>query len=318
MKRKWRIVLLVCFAAVSVAFVSERIVSKQGEELLTEKEIQNIVSEQYPGEIKNMKLLNKGEKNVYKVNISNEQGSYEIVVDAQNGDIKNAKGISINSNKITKKKAEDMALQKVHGVIKKTIVEKRNGIEVYVITVETDAIQSTVVEIESKTGKIQVLEKETTKITEQQAKEIAMQQVSGNVKGIRLEQKSEKNVYVIEIEKNKNENVMVEVEEATGALIGTSQIQKVITEERAKEVALQKEPGGTIEKVSLVDFNGTSIYQIIIKKQTETVDIRVHIITGEIMSTTTIDNAIQQKGPTQQDDNDDDQEEMNDDQDDEG
>lgn len=77
------------------------------------------MSEQYPGEIKNMKLLNKGEKNVYKVNISNEQGSYEIVVDAQNGDIKNAKGISINSNKITKKKAEDMALQKVHGVIKK-------------------------------------------------------------------------------------------------------------------------------------------------------------------------------------------------------
>lgn len=313
--------MLVCFAAVSVAFVSERIVSKQGEELLTEKEIQNIVSEQYPGKIKNMKLLNKGEGNVYKVNISNEQGSYEILVDAQNGDIKNAKEISINSNKITKEKAEDMALQKVQGVIKRTILEKRNGIEVYVITVETetDAIQSLVVEIEKTTGKIQVLEKETTKITEQKAKEIAMQQVSGNVKGIKLEQKSEKNVYVIEIEKNANENVMVEIEEATGTLIGTSQIQKVITEERAKEVALQKEPGGSIEKVSLVDFNGTSIYQIIIKKQTETVDIRVHTITGEIMSTTTIDNAIQQKEPTQQDDdNEDDQEEMTDDQDDEG
>ncbi|MBT2580766.1 PepSY domain-containing protein [Bacillus sp. ISL-8] len=321
MKRKWRIVLLVCFAAVSVAFVSERIVSKQGEELLTEKEIQNIVSEQYPGKIKNMKLLNKGEGNVYKVNISNEQGSYEILVDAQNGDIKNAKEISINSNKITKEKAEDMALQKVQGVIKRTILEKRNGIEVYVITVETetDAIQSSVVEIEKTTGKIQVLEKETTKITEQKAKEIAMQQVSGNVKGIKLEQKSEKNVYVIEIEKNANENVMVEIEEATGTLIGTSQIQKVITEEQAKEFALQKEPGGSIEKVSLVDFNGMSIYQIIIKKQTETVDIRVHTITGEIMSTTTIDNAIQQKEPTQQDDdNEDDQEEMNDDQDDEG
>ncbi|KWU62455.1 hypothetical protein AWW70_13585 [Bacillus mycoides] len=313
MKRKWRIVLLVCFAAVSVAFVSERIVSKQGEELLTEKEIQNIVSEQYPGKIKNMKLLNKGEGNVYKVNISNEQGSYEILVDAQNGDIKNAKEISINSNKITKEKAEDMALQKVQGVIKRTILEKRNGIEVYVITVETDAIQSSVVEIEKTTGKIQVLEKETTKITEQEAKEIAMQQVSGNVKGIKLEQKSEKNVYVIEIEKNANENVMVEIEEATGTLIGTSQIQKVITEERAKEVALQKEPRGSIEKVSLVDFNGTSIYQIIIKKQTETVDIRVHTITGEIMSTTSVNNAIQQKESTQQDD---DQEEGNDDQDD--
>ena len=67
-----------------------------------------------------------------------------------------------------------------------------------------------------------------------------MQQVPGNVKRIRLEQKNEKNIYVIEIEKSANENVIVEIEENTGAFIGTSQIQKVITEEQAKEVALQK------------------------------------------------------------------------------
>ena len=59
--------------------------------------------------------------------------------------------------------------------------------------------------------------------------------------------------------------MIVEIEENTGAFIGTSQIQKVITEEQAKEVALQKVPGGFIEKVSVVDINGTSTYQIIIK-----------------------------------------------------
>lgn len=36
-----------------------------------------------------------------------------------------------------------------------------------------------------------------------------------------------KNIYVIEIEKNANENVIVEIEETTGAFIGTSQIQKL-------------------------------------------------------------------------------------------
>ncbi|HGH7180611.1 TPA: PepSY domain-containing protein [Bacillus luti] len=236
MKRKWKIVLLICFAVVSVAFVSQRIVSKQGERILSEKEIQNIVSDQYPGKIKSLKLINKGERDVYKVNISNKQGAYEIIVDAENGDIKHAK-------------------------------------------------------------------------------ELAVQQVPGNVKGIKLKQKNEKKVYEIEIEKNASENVIVEIEETTGAFVGTSQIQKVITEEQAKGVALQKVPDGSIEKVSLAQFNGASVYQIIIKKQAETLDIRVHTITGEVVSTTTINNAIQQKESSntskQQDD---DQEEGNDDQ----
>ena len=315
MKKKWKIALLVCFAVVSVAFVSQRIVSKQGETILSEKQIQSIVSEQYPGKIKSMKLVNKGEQDFYKVNLSNEQGSYEIIVDAKNGEIKRAKEKSLKSNTITKEKAEEMALQKVQGEIKYTILEKRNEIEVFVITVETNDKQSKVVEIEKTTGQIQLLEKPMTKVTEEQAKEIAVQQVPGNVKGIRLEQKNEKKIYVIEIEKSAIENVIVEIEETTGAFIGTSQIQKVITEEQAKEVALQKVQGGFIEKVSIVDINGTATYQIIIKKQTETVDVRVHTITGEIISTTSVNNTIQQKESLQQQD-DDDQEESNDDQDD--
>ncbi|GAB6610766.1 MULTISPECIES: PepSY domain-containing protein [Bacillus] len=312
MKKKWKVALLLCFVLVSVAFVSQRIVSKQGENILSEKQIQNIVSEQYPGKIKNIKLVNKGEQDIYKVHLLNEKGSYEIIVDAQSGNIKRAKEISLKSNTITKEKAEEIALQKVQGIIKQTILEKRNEIEVFVITVETNATDSTIVEIEKTTGKIQLLQKQTTKVTEEQAKEIAVQQVQGNVKGIRLEKKNEKNVYVIEIEKSANENVMVEIEEATGAFIGTSQIQKVVTEEQAKEVALQKVPGGFIEKVSVVNINGTSTYQIIIKKQTETVDVRIHTITGEVISTTVVNNVIQQKESSQQRD-DDDQEEGTDD-----
>lgn len=315
MKKKWKIALLVCFTVVSVAFVSQRIVFKQGETILSEKQIQSIVSEQYPGKIKSMKLINKEEQDFYKVNLLNEQGSYEIIVDAKNGEVKRAKEKSLKSNTITKEKAEEMALQKVQGEIKYTILEKRNEIEVFVITVETNDKQSKVVEIEKTTGQIQLLEKPMTKVTEEQAKDIAVQQVPGNEKGIRLEQKNEKNIYVIEIEKNANENVIVEIEETTGAFIGTSQIQKVITEEQAKEVALQKVQGGFIEKVSIVDINGTATYQIIIKKQTETVDVRVHTITGEIISTTSVNNTIQQKESSQQQD-DDHQEESDDDQDD--
>ena len=59
-EKKWKVALLLCFVLVSVAFVSQRIISKQGDTILSEKQIQNIVSEQYPGKIKSMKLVNKG------------------------------------------------------------------------------------------------------------------------------------------------------------------------------------------------------------------------------------------------------------------
>ena len=52
MKKKWKVALLLCFVLVSVAFVSQRIISKQGDTILSEKQIQNIVSEQYPGKLK--------------------------------------------------------------------------------------------------------------------------------------------------------------------------------------------------------------------------------------------------------------------------
>ena len=49
-----------------------------------------------------MKLINKEEQDFYKVNLLNEQGSYEIIVDAKNGEIKRAKEKSLKSNTITR------------------------------------------------------------------------------------------------------------------------------------------------------------------------------------------------------------------------
>ena len=183
--------MLVCFTVVSVAFVSQRIVSKQGETILSEKQIQSIVSEQYPGKIKSMKLINKEEQDFYKVNLLNEQGSYEIIVDAKNGEIKRAKEKSLKSNTITKEKAEEMALQKVQGEIKHTILEKRNEIEVFVITVETNDKQSKVVEIENNWSNSIVRETDD-KSYRRAGKRNCSAASARECKGIRLEQKMKK------------------------------------------------------------------------------------------------------------------------------
>ena len=135
-----------------------------------------------------MKLINKEEQDFYKVNLLNEQGSYEIIVDAKNGEIKRAKEKSLKSNTITKEKAEEMALQKVQGEIKHTILEKRNEIEVFVITVETNDKQSKVVEIENNWSNSIVRETDD-KSYRRAGKRNCSAASAGNVKGIRLEQK---------------------------------------------------------------------------------------------------------------------------------
>ncbi|MEN1935915.1 PepSY domain-containing protein [Paenibacillus sp. 102] len=292
MNRKWKILLLVCFAIVSVAFVSQRIVANQSVEILTEKEAQKIVTTQYPGKVEKMKLSKEGEKNVYKVMIVNKQGSYEVIIDAQNGEIMSAKEIALSKD-ITAEKAEEIALQKVTGAVKQTLLENRGGKGIYVVKVETAPNQMTVIEVEKETGKVNIFEKKSTKVTEQQAREIAVQQVPGEVKQVTLQQKDGKVLYQIEVEKNPNEKIMVEIEEATGTTLGThpvSQVQTIITEEQAKNIAGQRFPGGSISAVKLIASNGESVYQVIIKNQSQTVDIRVHAITGEVESTTTIDN----------------------------
>ncbi|MGG4454483.1 PepSY domain-containing protein [Brevibacillus porteri] len=81
----------------------------------------------------------------------------------------------------------------------------------------------------------------------------------------------------------------------------SAQPQTKITEQQAKQIATERTSGGKIDDVDLIETKSGAVYRVITKKDSKTVDVRVHAITGKVLSTTTIDNS------STDDDDDDDQ-----------
>ncbi|MFF0829188.1 PepSY domain-containing protein [Brevibacillus sp. NPDC003359] len=79
------------------------------------------------------------------------------------------------------------------------------------------------------------------------------------------------------------------------------QPQTKITEQQAKQIATERTSGGKIDDVDLIETKSGAVYRVITKKDSKTVDVRIHAITGKVLSTTTIDNS------STDDDDDDDQ-----------
>ncbi|CAI8918532.1 Peptidase propeptide domain-containing protein [Brevibacillus sp. IT-7CA2] len=78
-----------------------------------------------------------------------------------------------------------------------------------------------------------------------------------------------------------------------------AQPQTKITEQQAKQIATERTSGGKIDDVDLIETKNGAVYRVITKKDSKTVDVRIHAITGKVLSTTTIDN-----GSTDDDDDD--------------
>lgn len=84
-----------------------------------------------------------------------------------------------------------------------------------------------------------------------------------------------------------------------------AQPQTKITEQQAKQIAKERTSGGKIDDVDLIETKSGAVYRVITEKDSQTVDVRIHAITGKVLSTTTIDNS-------STDDDDDDEDDLDD------
>ncbi|MED1800245.1 PepSY domain-containing protein [Brevibacillus porteri] len=82
-----------------------------------------------------------------------------------------------------------------------------------------------------------------------------------------------------------------------------AQPQTKITEQQAKQIATERTSGGKIDDVDLIETKSGAVYRVITKKDSKTVDVRIHAITGKVLSTTTIDNSSTDDDPTPADKN---------------
>ncbi|WP_100401850.1 PepSY domain-containing protein [Bacillus sp. FJAT-42315] len=300
MNRKWKVLLIVCFVLVTAAFSVQRIVASMDTKVLTEKEVKQIVTDQYGGEIESIKLTQKGEQTVYHVRLMNDRGTYRVIVHAETGEIVELKEIALA---VSEKEAVDLALSVAAGTLK--TVTLRDG-SVYVVEIETGVNETTIVDIDKATGEVitkRVRKEKPSNVTEQQAKEIAVKQVPGTVVQVTMQSKEDKRFFFVEVKKSEEEHVIVEIAEATGEVLSkkvVAQPQVKISKQQAIEITDDRIDSETISAVKLIETSKGPVYQVIAKTENRIVDVRVHAITGEVMSTTTIDNGAPVKQPSKQ------------------
>lgn len=190
----------------------------QGSRLEKEK-INKIVSAKYPGEILSTELTNRDNTGQYKTVLKSEQGVYVIWSDAVSGeilDMNRTENEEVQGKRITKDKAENIAAK--HGKVKSAEFNEEN--KVYLVRVSTEGktysleINGTNGEIKSKkeveSGDEDEPAQPNTKITKEEARRIALNEVKGTVTDIELDDEDGVIVYEVEIEtKTKEAQVII-------------------------------------------------------------------------------------------------------------
>ena len=128
---------------------------------------------------------------------------------------------------ITQQYAEEIAAGAARGTVTEVTTQEKDGRVVYSVTLVADN-ETSDVRINALTADIITIEKSvlegepavesSSKITEQQAKEIALNAVSGTVTDVALERKGGKQVYVVEIKSGYVETDVI-IDISTGDII---------------------------------------------------------------------------------------------------
>lgn len=178
---------------------------------LSEEEIEEMVTGQYPGEIKNINLEKQANKSVYKVDIENDVRKYAITLKSDTGEVIELKETSdpeqVKMAEKKEKEKEQQANKKKQDHQKQSEPDKKK-----------EKKQS---ENQDSNGKSKSAEKKNAVISVDKAIEIALEQFSGEVDEVELEEEDGRLIYEVEIEKGEDE-AEVEIDAYTGEVLVVS------------------------------------------------------------------------------------------------
>ncbi|WP_413375171.1 PepSY domain-containing protein [Alkalihalobacillus sp. 1P02AB] len=217
--------------ALLASIITWNIVSSNS--LLTESEIIDLVTERYTGTIQAIEQLNKNGEEIYHVYFESAQGPYLVEMNAITGTIQTLRQLDDSTEESTPNESEGKRLtpQEIQEIIEKELDET-----VTLLTVELDSEQQTtyLIKAEQENGiatiELDILteqfnsyileRKELSFITEQEAADIALAEVQGEVDDIDLERRNGRDVYEIEIEEfATGEDMLVTIDALTGEVI---------------------------------------------------------------------------------------------------
>jgi uncharacterized membrane protein YkoI len=217
MNKKTAVIFGIIIVILLLVFGTREWVNGNQGSTLEKEKMNRIISAKYPGEILSTELTNREDNRQYKTVLKSEQGVYVIWSDAVSGEIldMNRTDDEVSQGKsITKDEAEKIAAE--HGDVKSLEFNEEN--KVYLVRVQNEG-KTYRLEINGTTGDLKSKNEvesgdepaqPNTKITEEEAKQIALKEVKGSITDIELDDEDGVIVYEVEIEtKTKEAQVII-------------------------------------------------------------------------------------------------------------
>ncbi|MBD7963874.1 PepSY domain-containing protein [Fictibacillus norfolkensis] len=206
MNKKTAVIFGIIIVILLLVFGTREWVNGNQGSTLEKEKMNRIISAKYPGEILSTELTNREDNRQYKTVLKSEQGVYVIWSDAVSGEIldMNRTDDEVSQGKsITKDEAEKIAAE--HGDVKSLEFNEEN--KVYLVRVQNEGkiyrleINGTTGDLKSKNEVESGDEpaQPNTKISEEEAKQIALKEVKGSITDIELDDEDGVIVYEVEI-----------------------------------------------------------------------------------------------------------------------
>ncbi|MDC7797380.1 PepSY domain-containing protein [Bacillus altitudinis] len=208
--------ILVAFAMLVIQTIDKKI--------LSEADIKKIIAKDYNGNITNIDLINH--KQDYTLTLENSNGIYQIIASSSSGQMKEMKQLKSYqkpNEKNAELQAEEVAVKKVKG----TVIQKKEKSDRFIFTIQSkkelyqvDVEKDTFKVIEAEKKKPTSKEKKLTKITVEEAIQIAVKEVGGTVDDADLETFSGMLVFEVELDLPDGREAEVLVNAYTGDIEG--------------------------------------------------------------------------------------------------
>ncbi|AHL71120.1 MULTISPECIES: PepSY domain-containing protein [Bacillus] len=208
--------ILVAFAMLMIQTIDKKI--------LSEADIKKIIAKDYNGNITNINLINH--KQDYTLTLENSNGIYQIIASSSSGQMKEMKQLKSYqkpNEKNAELQAEEVAVKKVKG----TVIQKKEKSDRFIFTIQSkkelyqvDVEKDTFKVIEAEKKKPTSKEKKLTKITVEEAIQIAVKEVGGTVDDADLETFSGMLVFEVELDLPDGREAEVLVNAYTGDIEG--------------------------------------------------------------------------------------------------
>ncbi|WP_342462467.1 PepSY domain-containing protein [Bacillus sp. FSL R5-0286] len=208
--------ILVAFAMLMIQTIDQKI--------LSEADIKKIIANDYNGNITNIELINH--KQDYTLTLENSNGIYQIIASSSSGQMKEMKQLKSYqkpNEKNAELQAEEVAVKKVKG----TVIQKKEKSDRFIFTIQSkkelyqvDVEKDTFKVIEAEKKKPTSNEKKLTKITVEEAIQIAVKEVGGTVDDADLETFSGMLVFEVELDLPDGREAEVLVNAYTGDIEG--------------------------------------------------------------------------------------------------